>query len=75
MMDVVEIKKDGEEFPVQVKVEGADLPVEEVVPVALNRHERRKRAKLARVIAMKEHMEMKAKSSKLIAHRKRKDEN
>lgn len=57
-MDVKEIKKDGEEFPVQVKVDGVDHPVEEVVPVALNRHERRKRAKLARVIAMKEHLEM-----------------
>ena len=39
-------------------VELLDLSTEEVKLVMLNRHERRKRAKLARMIAMKEHLEL-----------------
>ena len=35
-----------------------DLPVEEVEIRKLNRHERRKRAKLARMLAVKERLEM-----------------
>ena len=39
------------------RVELLDLPVEEVETVMLNRHERRKRAKLARMLAVKERLE------------------
>ena len=40
------------------KVELLDLPVEEVEIRKLNRHERRKQAKLARMLAVKERLEM-----------------
>jgi hypothetical protein len=46
---------------------------EEVEIRNLNRHERRKRAKLARQLAVKERLEMEAKSSKLIGKVSRND--
>lgn len=59
MNDATEDPKVGstkdEEF---TGVELLDLSTEEVKLVMLNRHERRKRAKLARMIAMKEHLEL-----------------
>ena len=46
---------------------------EEVEIRKLNRHERRKQAKLARQLAVKERLEMEAKSSKLIGKVSRND--
>jgi len=51
---------DTKENVTSEKVELLDLPVEEVEIRKLNRHERRKREKLARMLAVKERLEMEA---------------
>jgi UDP-3-O-[3-hydroxymyristoyl] glucosamine N-acyltransferase len=57
MNGTVEIKKDGEEFPEQVKVELPDPDVVLVEPRKPNRHQRRKAAKLARIQAKQDKLE------------------
>ena len=49
---------DTKESVTSEKVELLDLPVEEVEIRKLNRHERRKQAKLARMLAVKERLEV-----------------